>query len=303
MALVGYARVSTEDQTAEQQVTALRAAGCTRLFRETASGASRTRPELGRALDGLRRGDVLVVARIDRLARSLSHLLEIVEGLDRRGVGFRSLADPIDTTSPQGRLTLQILGAVAEFERALIAERTKAGLARAAAEGRKGGNPGLRQRDRAALRTLAAARDATLTDRAIAAAETFLPQVRALRPGRPWAEVVRVLALRGVSRPDGRPWTVDALVRICRRLVRDGLLDPAVLGRAPPGAKAETLVTLVASLHAALPKPTLAAIATQLRQARVATPRGSTAWSPSSVRHLLHRAEALGLLHKPDGAA
>lgn len=296
MALVGYARVSTEDQTAAQQIAALEADGCVRLFRETASGSSRSRPELARALAALRRGDVLVVARIDRLARSLSHLLEIVEGLDRRGVGFRSLADPIDTTSPQGRLTLQILGAVAEFERALIAERTKAGLARAAAEGRRGGNPGLRAGDRAALRRLAEARAAARVGRVVEAAAPILPAVQALRPGRPWAEVARVLAARGAARPDGRPWTPDSLVRACRVLVREGLLDAVVLARGAPARRDAALVTLVASLHGALPRPTLAAIAEQLRRAHVRTPRGSAAWSGSSVRALLDRARAEGLL-------
>ena len=296
MALIGYARVSTDDQTAEQQITALQQAGCVRVLRETASGASRARPELARALDAVRRGDVFVVMRIDRLARSLSHLLDIVEGLDRRGVGFRSLSDPIDTTSPQGRLTLQILGAVAEFERALIAERTKAGLERAAAAGRKGGNPGLRQRDGKALRALADARDAARSDRVIEVAGSLLPHVLALRPAKPWREVAHVLALHGAVRPDGRSWTVDSLVRACRRLVRDGLLDAAALGRARTEQTDEALVTLVASIHNALPKPTLVAIASHLRQAHVSTPRGSRAWSVSSVRTVLDHAERKGLL-------
>ena len=244
MALVGYARVSTEDQTAAQQVMALRAAGCVRVQQETASGASRQRPELARVLETLKQGDVFVVVRIDRLARSLSHLLQIVEELDRRGIGFRSLTDPIDTTSPQGRLTLQILGAVAEFERALIAERTRAGLARAAADGRKGGNPGLRRRDRNAVRALAEAREAALSNRIIDIAGAFLPVVQAMRPRHPWREVVRMLDLRGAVRPDGQPWTVDSLIRACRRLARDGLLDPRLLTSARPGANDEAAVTL-----------------------------------------------------------
>ena len=120
MALIGYARVSTDEQTTDAQIDALKLAGCKSIHREHASGASRARPELNLALDRCKSGDVLVVVRIDRLARSLSHLMEIIETLDARGAGFRSLGDPIDTTSPQGRFALQILGAVAEFERALI---------------------------------------------------------------------------------------------------------------------------------------------------------------------------------------
>ena len=110
------------------------------LFRseEQASGGSRTRPVLARVLDQLRAGDSLVVVRIDRLARSLSHLLEIIDRLETKGAHFRSLQDPIDTASPQGKFTLQVLGAAAEFERALIRERTKAGLRSAKAAGRIG---------------------------------------------------------------------------------------------------------------------------------------------------------------------
>jgi DNA invertase Pin-like site-specific DNA recombinase len=124
MALIGYARVSTEDQSLSPQTAALRAAGCTALFEEHASGASRARPQLAAALARVGRGDTLVVARIDRLARSLAHLLELVESVRAKGGHFRSLADPIDTAGPSGVLVLQMLGAVAEFERSLIRERT-----------------------------------------------------------------------------------------------------------------------------------------------------------------------------------
>ena len=160
MALIGYARVSTDEQTTAPQIDALKAAGCMIILRENASGANRGRPELKLAVERCRQGDVLVVVRIDRLARSLSHLLEIIEALDARGAGFRSLGDPIDTTSPQGRFTLQILGAVAEFERALIRERTNAGLKAARDRGRIGGNPALRSGSVGAARAVHAARDA-----------------------------------------------------------------------------------------------------------------------------------------------
>jgi DNA invertase Pin-like site-specific DNA recombinase len=159
MALIGYARVSTDEQTTDPQIDALKAAGCQTILREHGSGGDRARPELKRALERCGRGDVLVVVRIDRLARSLSHLLEIIETLDARGAGFRSLGDPIDTTSPQGRFTLQILGAVAEFERALIRERTRAGLKAARERGRIGGNPGLRLRSETVIRAVHGARE------------------------------------------------------------------------------------------------------------------------------------------------
>src|SRR3954467_11346197 len=136
MTLVGYARVSTEDQATARQLDELRAAGCREVAEEHASGGDRDRPVLARTLAGLRKGDTLVVARIDRLARSLFHLLEVIDGLERRGIAFKSLGDPIDTTSPQGRFALQVLGAAAELERALIRERSIAGLRAAVARGK-----------------------------------------------------------------------------------------------------------------------------------------------------------------------
>lgn len=139
--LVGYARVSTNDQDSALQLDALAAAGCTRVFEDTASGARSSRPELDQALDHLRTGDTLVVWRLDRLGRSLGHLIETVETLDRRGVGFRSICESIDTTTAGGRLVFHLFGALAEFERELILERTNAGLRAARARGRTGGRP------------------------------------------------------------------------------------------------------------------------------------------------------------------
>mgnify|MGYP000628036297 CR=1 FL=1 len=141
MPLIGYARVSTEDQTPLPQSQALKSAGCAEIHEEQASGGNRARPVLARVLERIGKGDTLVVVRIDRLARSLSHLLEVIERLEAKGAFFRSLTDPIDTSSPQGKFTLQVLGAAAEFERALIRERTKAGIARARERGERGGRP------------------------------------------------------------------------------------------------------------------------------------------------------------------
>ncbi|BCX90000.1 hypothetical protein MIN45_PP14 (plasmid) [Methylomarinovum tepidoasis] len=139
--LIGYARVSTQDQNPALQTDALKAAGCGRIFIEKASGAQRDRPQLQAALDYLREGDVLVVWKLDRLARSLKQLIETVEELEKRGIGFRSLTENIDTTTPGGRLVFHIFGALAEFERSIIRERTRAGLEAARARGRKGGRP------------------------------------------------------------------------------------------------------------------------------------------------------------------
>lgn len=141
MSFVGYARVSTRDQNPTLQREALAAAGCERIFEEAASGAQRDRPQLMAALDYLRPGDTLTVWKLDRLARSLKQLIETVEELERRNVGFRSLTEAIDTTTPGGRLVFQIFGALAEFERGLIRERTRAGLESARAKGRLSGRP------------------------------------------------------------------------------------------------------------------------------------------------------------------
>jgi DNA invertase Pin-like site-specific DNA recombinase len=138
-AVLGYGRVSRDGQDLSQQRAALRAAGCSRLFEEKASGGRWNRPELHRLLDHLRPGDVVVVWKLDRLSRSLKDLLHIMEKIGEAGAGFRSLTEAIDTTTPAGRMMMQMVGAFAEFERAMIRERTSAGLAAARAEGRIGG--------------------------------------------------------------------------------------------------------------------------------------------------------------------
>lgn len=138
--LLGYARVSRgDDQTNTLQARALRVAGCRRIFEEAASGGRWDRPDLHRLLDHLREGDTLVVWKLDRLSRSLKDVLHIMERIADAGAGFRSLTENIDTTTPSGRMMMQMIGSFAEFERAMIRERTSAGLAAAWAEGRIGG--------------------------------------------------------------------------------------------------------------------------------------------------------------------
>jgi DNA invertase Pin-like site-specific DNA recombinase len=139
--LLGYARVSTTDQHPDLQIDALTAAGCYRVFVDRASGARTDRPQLTAVLDQLRPGDTLVVWKLDRLGRSLRHLVDTVTGLADRGVGFRSLREQVDTTTPGGKLVFHVFAALAEFERDLVRERTTAGLAAARARGRTGGRP------------------------------------------------------------------------------------------------------------------------------------------------------------------
>ena len=137
--LIGYARVSTNDQDLALQVDALNTAGCEKVFTDKASGAKAERPGLDQALDYLREGDVLAVWRLDRLGRSLPHLVSTVAALEARGVGFRSLTESIDTSTANSRLVFHLFAALADFERELIRERTGAGLAAARARGRVGG--------------------------------------------------------------------------------------------------------------------------------------------------------------------
>lgn len=166
---IGYARVSTLDQNADLQLQKLRDAGCDRVIVEKASGAKTDRPELQRVLtDILRQGDTLVIWKLDRLARSLKQLIQTAEDLKSRAIGLVSLTDAIDTSSPGGMLVFHMLGAIAEFERALIGERTVAGLVEARRKGRRGGRPRLlSEKDRIAARALLS--DGTLSSKEVAA--------------------------------------------------------------------------------------------------------------------------------------
>ncbi|MDR2239274.1 MAG: recombinase family protein [Zoogloeaceae bacterium] len=139
--LIGYARVSTQEQETHLQTDALKAAGVKKIFEEKRSGGDRNRPILKKVLDTLKPGDTLVVFKLDRVARSLKHLLEILEIIESKGAGFKSLTETIDTTNAAGRMMMQIIGAFAEFEKTLIAERTKAGMAAAVKRGSKLGRP------------------------------------------------------------------------------------------------------------------------------------------------------------------
>ena len=149
--LIGYARVSTVDQALDSQKDDLRAAGCERIFTDLVSGSTIVRPGLDKALNHLRKGDTLVVWRLDRLGRSLNHLLETVGQLQKTGRGFRSLREHIDTTTPGGKRVFHLFGALAEFEREVIRERTLAGLASARTRGRVGGRPRSLNKQQAAM--------------------------------------------------------------------------------------------------------------------------------------------------------
>ena len=190
--------------------------------------------------------------------------------------------------------SLQVLGAVAQLERALIAERTKAGLRAARSRGRIGGNPGLRDGDPNAIRKLRAGRDAAHLETILAGLDGWLPTVRRMRPGQPWGDVVRVL-----NRTTDANWTAERLRRTVRLLVTEGIVEASLMGRAPRQPGDDRLVRLVAGIAAAAPDRSLQQIAAQLEAMRERTPRGGTRWHPSSVRLLLARAEQLGLAGAP----
>ncbi len=167
---IGYARVSTKEQSFDLQIDALRKAGCKKIYQEVVSGAKAERPVLDDLLQELRAGDVLVIWKLDRLGRSIRHLVELAGTLLEQDVGLKSLNDPIDTTTPQGRLVFNLFASLAEFERDLVRERTQAGLAAARARGRKGGRPkGLpRQAERTACAAETLYREQRLSVREIA---------------------------------------------------------------------------------------------------------------------------------------
>ena len=145
---IGYARISTEDQKLDMQVAEMKAAGCKRVFTDRASGAKSERPGLDECLKSLKKGDTLMVWRLDRLGRSVRHLVNVVSDLKERGIGFKSLRDgAIDTTTASGELIFNIFAALAQFERELIRERTRAGLAAARTRGRTGGRPPISMND------------------------------------------------------------------------------------------------------------------------------------------------------------
>ena len=281
MSLVGYARVSTDGQTTAAQLDALKAAGCARIFEEHESGADRDRPELARAIASVTSGDVLVVTRLDRLARSVHHLLDVLKDLNGRGAGFRSLGDPIDTTSPQGMFVFQILGAVAEFERNLIAARTTAGVQAAIARGARPGNPGLRAGDATAKAKISKAKKDAHLDKLRGTVDDWLPTVRELRPASPWDAVVKVLHEKGKG-----SWTVDRLKRSVRRLVAERLADAALLARAPKRPMNMRALEAAAMLRMANPQITYRQIGDALQQRQIPSPRGHSRWSEAMVARL-----------------
>jgi DNA invertase Pin-like site-specific DNA recombinase len=283
---IGYARVSTDDLHGKAQKAALRAVPCDLLFFEQESGANRERPELARALKELRGGDTLVVARLERLGRSLIHLLQIMEDLEARGVAFRSLAEGFDMRTDEGQLMMQQLGSFAEFERKRITARINSGIAAAKKRGVVFGNPRLKAGDEQTIKKIVAARDETHVKQLVDTMDTFMPTVVALRPRTPWPAVATA-----VTRATGDTWTVERLRRSVGRLAGEGLIDRKLLDRAPRRRRhrSDELAVLVRGIALANPNASLRGIGSQLESMKIKTPAGRAQWSPASVSHLLKK--------------
>lgn len=287
--LIGYARVSTDDQNTDSQVSELRSAGCSTVVEEIGSGASRRRPALLRILNELQTNDILIVVRIDRLARSVQHLLAVIDEIEKRGAHIRSLRDPIDTSTPQGLFALQVLGAVAQLERSLISERTKAGMKAARMRGRLPGNPGVRERHPEALQAISLGLRNRHLRRLIETAPDWLPTVKRLRPEHRWEDVARIINRRGDT------WTAQSLRRAAQRLADVGLVEKSVLDRSPKRSATNHLPALVAGIATAEPDLTLRDIGARLEDMQERTPRGERRWSPATVKMLLERAKPIKL--------
>jgi DNA invertase Pin-like site-specific DNA recombinase len=292
----GYARVSTDGQELSLQIDALRLFGCTQIIKEKASGAAKSRPKFDQLLKQIKHGDTLVVWKLDRIGRSLTSLLQIIECLQKIGAHFKCVDSPIDTSSASGTLMLQILGSVAEFERSLVVERTLAGLRAAKARGRIGGNPRIRSRDPDALRELQSARKVKFKEDVRSRMSTWLPVVRRERPETPWTTVLKFV---NASVPARQKFTIEKLLRHVRAAVQEGLVEPSVLERSRsrlgPGGLLENdpSLKIIAVALKNDPKRKLKDLATDLRTARIKTSRGNVHWSSSSVANLVKRAKLL----------
>eukprot|EP00003_Mantamonas_plastica_P000268 TRINITY_DN10261_c0_g1_i2.p1 TRINITY_DN10261_c0_g1~~TRINITY_DN10261_c0_g1_i2.p1 ORF type:complete len:332 (+),score=-36.39 TRINITY_DN10261_c0_g1_i2:65-1060(+) len=315
MAKIGYARVSTHEQSIEGQIDLLVEAGCVKIFQEKVSGIRWDRPELDKALAFLKPGDELVVYKLDRLGRSVLDLLNLISKLADEGKHFVSLTDAIETSSPQGKFTLHMLGAVAEFERSLIVQRTRVGLDKARKAGRIGGNPKLKARDPEALMLLSErlkinyfqriggnpklkARDPEALmllserlkinyfQRINKSSRVWLPVVRKHRPNKKWSMVTKLVNIEA-EKQNEKQWTEDRLKRAVKHFVKEGLLDAKVLEtvRKHEGSSLSDATILVAGLVSANPEITLFELKRHLDESSFAPKRSLKGWPPSSVRN------------------
>jgi len=287
-ARIGYARPSMEDPFNTTQLSRLQNAGCIRIYQEQAAEKFQSRPALEKLLSHLVAGDTLVVLKLDRVVRSVSHLAELIRNLTDRGIHLLSLDDPLDTSGQAS--ALQILDTVVNLEHALKVERTRAGMKLAQARGKLAGNPGLRERHPEAISNIAAARNRAYMEQLVATAPTWLPTVSQLRPQHSWENIVLTLNLRGQS------WTVERLRRAIRKLVQEGLAEPKLLTQAKRRIPDDYFIKRVAAIAIADPTLSLRAIAAKLDAMGAKPPRGGGKWQASSVRNLLEDSRRFGFI-------
>ena len=287
-ARIGFARPSMEDPFNATQLSRLQNAGCIRIYQEHAAEKFQSRPALEKLLSHLVAGDTLVVVKLDRVARSVSHLAELIRDLTDRGIHLLSLDDPLDTSRQAS--ALQILDVVVNLEHALKVERTRAGMKLAKARGKLAGNPGLRERRPEAISNIAVARNRAYMEQLVATAPTWLPTVSQLRPQHSWENIVLTLNLRGQN------WTVERLRRAIRKLVQEGLAEPKLLTQAKRRIPDDYFIKRAAAIAIADPTLSLRAIAAKLDAMGAKPPRGGGKWQASSVRNLLEDARRFGFI-------
>ncbi len=288
--LIGYARIAPDAHHTDTQATELRAAGCDQIRQDHGSGTSDNRPGLKKLLNEITQGETLVVTDLHRLGQSPANLLQLIERLLARGIHFRSLNDPIDTTTSQGMFALEVLGAIIKLDRSVTAERTKAGMKAAKAKGKLAGNPGLRDRLPEARAAISKAREKAYLDELQSSSESWLPVVQQLRPQHSWENIALILNRRG------QDWTVERLRRAVHRMAREKLVDPELLSRSSRRIPDDRVMKLVAAVAIADPTLSLRGIAAQLDEMGERPARGGRKWQPSSVRHFLDEAHRFGLL-------
>lgn len=287
--LLGYGLVSIDGREGDDEMQRLRSAGCDRIFHDVDTHQAQ-RPVLMRLLGQLTTGDILVVVTLDRVARSIGHLIDLIEHLQKRGVHLRSLEDHLDTSAPETEISLRAFRTVVRLQTALQSQRSKAGIKAAKAHGKIPGNPGLRERRPEAIEAVSKARDKRYLDELVASSDTWLPVVQDLRPQHSWDNIVLVLNRRGQN------WTVERLRRAVHRMVRQGLASPDIVTRSPRRPPSDHPMKIVAAIAIAHPGLSLRDVAAKLDEMGERPSRGGRKWQASSVRHLLDDAYRLGLI-------
>lgn len=280
---IGYARVSTDDQDCANQRTELEANGCDVVYSDMISGTKRARPSLRAAMAVLRPGDTLMVVRLDRLGRSMMTTKLIIDEIERAGAALASLHDKFDMSTSSGRFMRDIIVRIAEYERDLIVDRTKAGLDEARKRGWIPGNPAVRRKDPVVMSKIAASRSVTLDERARLEAADWIGIVRARRPAMSWIDVHRIIQNRHYTAK--RPLHLAKMMRIVKRLVSLGDLPRKAMDRRQVQQN-ETAAIIAKNIRIENPDISLRKLGEELTL-RGHSPLRARQWSPETVRRLL----------------